>query len=413
MAVYVSKELRDEIRIRLGIDESVSGETALIGAVSRCMTVAGITDAAEYNREVLKNRQLFDALIDELVVPESWFFRDEKPFEWLAEWALAWRRKTGGVPLRILSAPCAGGQEPYSVAIVLLEAGMREGDFTVEAGDISERNLAFARAGVYKGYAFRGQRIELRDRYFRKSGDGCYAIDEKIRAMVKFRRLNLLNEVAPPEGKKYHVILCRNVLIYLTADARQRVWSWLDSALEEDGILFYGHADDASVVSERFEAAGKPGAFCLRRRPPGPAPAAVTPAPAAVRREVARRTGGTGVRPRLQTASVAPVVSAEPVSTDQADRLAVARRLADAGRLDEAASICREAVAGGHTEEGIYVLYASILGAQGKAAEAERMLRSALFLNPHNGETLLQLALLVERRGDHTEAGRLRKRLRR
>ncbi len=408
MADESLQQLRDEVRVRLGIDESVSGEQALIAAVSRCMAAQGLVDRDVYCARVLQQKELFDALIEELVVPESWFFRDLKPFAWLAEWATQRRQRAPGVPLRILSAPCAAGQEPYSVVITLLEAGFQSAEFVVEAGDVSARNLQQARAAVYKGYAFRGQREDLRQRYFTSNGEGIYTLADALRPMVAFKRMNLVQPEWDADRPRYDAVFCRNLLIYLTADARQRVVRWLTSSLAADGLLFVGHADDLNGLTKEFAMTGPPGSFCFQKREASPAekpPTIPANRPAPVRRQSERK--------RRSTPAAPPVAAAIDAVPRDSSSWSSARRLADSGQLAKAASLCETAIASGLADSEGYVLYATILSALGRDSEAERALRNALYLNPTCSDALLQLALFVERRGDLPEASRLRRRLQR
>ena len=119
------------------------------------------------------------ALVEEVVVPESWFFRDDRPFEVLADFARAgWLVDPARPPLSALSLPCAGGEEPYSIAMTLLEAGLPAGRFRVDAVDVSARSLARAIAGVYGPNSFRGAGRRLRPAYFREQ-NGAFTLDPR------------------------------------------------------------------------------------------------------------------------------------------------------------------------------------------------------------------------------------------
>src|SRR5205085_2278121 len=127
------------------------------------------------------------ALIEEVVVSETWFMRDGEPFAALAKAA---RAHAGSEPFRVLCVPCATGEEAFSIAITLQQAELR-GGFSVDAVDISERALARAQAGVFGERSFRGADVELRRRWFTRT-DGGYAIDPALKRHVTFRHGNVL-----------------------------------------------------------------------------------------------------------------------------------------------------------------------------------------------------------------------------
>ena len=121
------------------------------------------------NHRVHSSELELQALIEEVVVSESWFFRDERPFDCLREYIRKrWLDNPLQPPVRVLSLACAGGEEPYSIAMVLQDLGLPARRFEIDAVDISNRGLAVARRGVYSLNAFRGVDADFRARYFRE-----------------------------------------------------------------------------------------------------------------------------------------------------------------------------------------------------------------------------------------------------
>src|SRR5262249_28978799 len=132
-------------------------------------------------------------LIETVVVPETWFFRDAKAFEVLAEFVVhEWLPASPQGSLKILSGPCSTGEEPYSVAMALLDVGMPAHRFTIDAVDISARAVAKAKAGVYGANSFRGQSLEFRERYFEETAIG-YTLKRSVCRSVAFHQSNLLS----------------------------------------------------------------------------------------------------------------------------------------------------------------------------------------------------------------------------
>jgi chemotaxis protein methyltransferase CheR len=215
--------------------------------------------------------RLREPLIEAITTNETSFFRDGHPFEtfrshilpWLADRMLQSRKlgpRLAGLPLgRIWSAAASTGQEPYSLAITLLDflasgraPGIVESDFAILATDISARVLATAREARYRDREVkRGVPSELLERYFRREGDSWVA-REQVRRLVTFRRLNLVH---PLIGLgQFDVIFCRNVLIYFDDDTRRQIADRLHQLLSPGGLLVLGSVENLYGVSSRFES---------------------------------------------------------------------------------------------------------------------------------------------------------------
>ena len=164
-----------------------------------------------------------------------------------------------------LSIPCAAGEEPYSIAIALLELGLAPSRFLVHGVDISGRRLDQARRGVYSANALRMSQASFRDRYFRTMPQG-FELEETIRDRVTFFRASILAPTLEGEPP-YDAVFCRNLLIYLHEASRTMAMAVLDRLLARDGLLFIGHADRLSGTQgmPRFLPVGDAGAFAYRR----------------------------------------------------------------------------------------------------------------------------------------------------
>jgi chemotaxis protein methyltransferase CheR len=187
--------------------------------VRRTMARAGFDEAGRYLDFLCGNAPAFEDLAAELTVGETYFFRDPAQLDFVRREALPdIRRRTGdGHPLRVWSAGCASGEEAYSLAILLDEAG---DDAPVFASDLSRASLAKARAAVYGPWSLRGVDAAVVRRHFRPR-DGRHVLDERIRRRVSFMPLNLAADgypsLAGPWGMD--LILCRNVLMYFHPEA--------------------------------------------------------------------------------------------------------------------------------------------------------------------------------------------------
>jgi chemotaxis protein methyltransferase WspC len=396
---------------RIGLDPRAVGSDTIARALRARMSALGLDSQGAYLQRLAGSPDEQQELIEEVVIPESWFFRDDRPFAVLRSHALA--RGHGDLPvaapaLRVLSIPCACGEEPYSIAMVLLELGIAPGRFAIDAVDVSARHLAVAERGIYRANAFRGADLAFRDRYFRAGPHAeSYTLDPSVRALVRFTRGNLVDASLLSGQPPYDVIFCRNVLIYLDAAARRRAFATLDRLLAPDGLLFVGHAERLAIDEARFEAWGENAGFTLRRaRPKPPAIAPRRTEPAVRTRTPARPAEVQRATPQPQPQP--PVVDALPESSTTL--LDEAAALADRGRNDEAAERCQAALDRFGPSARAFFLLGLVRQAAGRLAEAEASFRKTIYLEPAHDEALFALALLAQRRGDLSAAEAFRRR---
>jgi chemotaxis protein methyltransferase WspC len=394
---------------RIGLDPRAVGSDTIARALRARMSVLGLDSQGAYLQRLADSPDEQQELIEEVVIPESWFFRDDRPFAVLRSHALA--RIEGDPPaatppLRALSIPCACGEEPYSIAMVLLDLGIAPGRFAIDAVDVSARHLAVAERGIYRANAFRGSDLAFRDRYFRPGPHAeSYTLDPSVRALVCFMRGNLLDASLLSSQPPYDVIFCRNVLIYLDAAARRRAFATLDRLLAPDGLVFVGHAERLTIDEARFEACGENAGFTLRRARPKP------PAIVPRRAEPAVRTRAHARPAEVQRAAPPqqpPVVDALPESSTTL--LDEAAALADRGQNDAAAERCQAALDRFGPSARAFFLLGLVRQAAGRLAEAEASFRKTIYLEPAHDEALFALALLAQRRGDLSAADGFRRR---
>lgn len=195
--------------------------------------------------------QELSELIEEVIIPETWFFRDQQPFALLGKLVKEWQQSKEKTYLRLLSAPCSSGEEPYSLVITLLDAGWPIDKFQVVALDISARSLARAQKGEYSGHSFRGEDLSFRDRYFNRTGT-AYVLKQEARSKVHFHQGNLLNQAFMAGLGLFDVVFCKNVLIYLDNAARDRAIKLLTKVMARDGVIFVGHAETQLFANRGF-----------------------------------------------------------------------------------------------------------------------------------------------------------------
>lgn len=351
-------------------------------ALQARMRELGITHDADY--AALLDGPELDQLAELVVVPESWMFRDPAAFRAAATLAERRLAHAPGARVRILSVPCAGGEEPYSMAMALADAGADRERCVIDAVDLSAVSIRRAKAARYKRHAFRGADVGFRDRYFVPDGD-AFVVREELRSAVRFSQGNLLALDRSANAGRYDVIFCRNLLIYFDEHAVARAARVLSALLADGGLLLAGPAETPALCRHGFQRLPLPGAFALAR--PGQAPAEL--AGVANPRRAARQA--------LQSLPRKPAPAPQP---EPPEPLAQAQRDADSGKLRAAADACRQVLAQTPTEAGAYFILGLVNQAEGDAAAAERNLRRCLYLDPAHYEALCALALLAEQAGD-------------
>ncbi len=406
------------LRLRIGLDPSTAGPALVRRAIRDRMRALGITPekSVEYLDTLGQSDGELQALVEEIVVPESWFFRDTHPFILLGEIASTWIDEPSRPPFRALSLPSAGGEEPYSIAMTLLDLGLTPKRFRVDAVDISERSLTVARRGFFSSNSFRANDITFRDRHFTKVPEG-FELDSQIRSSVRFHQGNVLDPTLLQGEPRYDAVFCRNLLIYLDEPARKLAVANLDRLLSFDGTLLLGHAEPLSILGPTFRARGEPRYFAfvrkagepsIERNPVKSGLPAIRPKPALPARIEIKRPGPLAVRPidaRLHDA-----VSMRDEASGIADNLETAKKLADQGRYEEASKLCEAEIKKRGPSAGTYFLLGVIRQARGEREEAESFFHKTVYLDPDHSEALFSLALLAQRRGDRTAADNFRRR---
>lgn len=399
--------IKELLKQRSGLDAEALGTAALERAVRQRAADRGCADLARYWSVLHASPTELQELIEAVVVPETWFLRDPESFAALGRLAverLGAGDRGGDAGLRLLSLPCATGEEPYSMALTLLDAGVAPARFIIDAVDISGHALALARRAEYGRNAFRGIDPLLRDRHFTGAGERWRPSDA-VRGQVRLRHGNLLGGDPLPGEPPYDIVFCRNVLIYFDRPTQQRALAMLKRLLKPDGLLFVGPSETALLLRDDFHSLKLPLAFAFRR---GPAAAA---APPVVPRATALppRPRPAGPPPRVPPRP-APPPAARAIHPPAADPLAAAARLADAGRFDEAERLCGEHLRAQPESAAALHLLGLVHDARGDVERAGDCYRKALYLDPQHREALLHLALLLEQQGRFDEAQRLHSR---
>lgn len=348
------------------------------------------------------------ALVELVVVPESWFYRDPQAFQAAAEYVRARLAGDANRMVRILSIPCAGGEEPYTMAMVLADAGVRRDGYIIDAYDISPGCVERAKSGIYSRNAFRSQDLAFRDRHFSADGED-YVINEALRRQVRFKQGNLLEFDLATRAGYYDVIFCRNLLIYFDKQTARTAIAKLDALLTENGLLFAGYAEVPSFCQHGFTPLQYPQAFGLKKEPAKPAPA-VKAVPRTAQHPARRTPQPPRNPPRLTPVPASAPIPAPPAAPPSAGLLAEARLLADLGQLKEAENKSRDHLAQAPDSAEAYFILGLVNELTNKPRLAEDYWKRCVYLQPDHYEALCHLALLAETNHDPGAAAALKAR---
>lgn len=238
---------------RIGLHPDSLSQQNWESCLQNRMQACRVESYGEYFSCLLHSVTEIQELTDLIVIPETWFFREERAFKFLTEYINRFgedHRK--GNPLKILSLGCSTGEEPYSIVICLLEAGMPLGSFRVEGVDVSKHSLSYAQKGIYGPNSFRNLRTKLRNRYFTEDYKK-FQLNDEVRFTVKFKKANVVDFPSGMTSNKYDIIFCRNLLIYLTPTLQGNLLKRIERALVPKGILILGEMENDKIAKMNFE----------------------------------------------------------------------------------------------------------------------------------------------------------------
>jgi len=401
------QKIADLLEQSIGLTVTAIGASSFRRALNNRKKFLCIDDDEQYLAKLEASFMELRRLVEEVVIPETWFFRDQEPFAYLTQYIFRSSKDLSTDLFRILSIPCSTGEEPYSIAMTLLQAGLKPSSFYIDAVDVSERSLSIARTAIYRQNSFRTKDIKFRDNFFIKSEDG-YSLNGMVREKVRFVRGNMLQPGFLESLGLYDVVFCRNLLIYFNKDSQEKAIKGIYNLLQPDGLLFTGHSEASLFMGSMFTPMAHSRAFAFQKK------SVVSEDPVAV----PRNWGGPrkaapplppARRPSIRTPRGDKARTPKPPVKDE---FKYVQGLADAGELEEAARLCENHLRQHGPAANWFYLLGVIRDSQGQPEEALKFFRKAVYLDPGNVESLVQLALLAEKAGKKDTAENYRRRAR-
>ena len=434
-----------------------------VNALSREL---GFEDSESYIDWLLSSsgtRSQIELLASHLTVGETYFFRDKKVFEALEELVLPkliQSRRESGKHLRIWSAGCATGEEPYSIAILLSKVipDLRNWNITILATDINPHFLRKAADGLYGNWSFRDPPPGIEEGFFKQTGAGRFEILSRIKELVTFSYLNLVEDTYPSllnNTNAMDIIFCRNVLMYFLPERARKAIRNLHRSLVDGGCLVVSPSESSHLLFSQFATVRSAGAILYRKAVPSPPPAGTffckphekparpstpavglvpdhgaTPVPVsanirltsqkkAPKAPLEARNPKPETRPRFDLYREALALYEEGCYGEAAEKTEglvsqnasdakglslLARIYANLGRLEKALEWCEKAIAAEKLNPVSYYLMATIFLELGRTKDAVLSLKRALYLDPNLILAHMALGNIARQRGKHKES---------
>jgi chemotaxis protein methyltransferase CheR len=413
------------LRAAAGLSFDGSRRESIAYCIAERMRATGCVDVSSYLNLLVDDAGGTEqqALLDEVTIPETHFFRNPPQIRALRAHVLPelLRQGQSTKKLRIWSAGCATGEEAYTLAMLVRELLPEQAgwDIRIVATDISTRALGAAREARYQERSFVMTEPVDQRRFFYLDADARqYVVRDEIRELVEFRHHNLVTEAPPFEPGELDIVLCRNVTIYFDRTTTKNLMNRFHHCLRDGGYLFLGHAETLWQVSDDFALVPLGDAFVYRRGVGADSRRAVLPdrrtenEPRPTRAD--RRRGPVDRRApeRLMPAEPARPALPPPAATELPplqtgpDPMAAVRAAVATGNYAEAADLAAEVTTVSPLRSEAHYLHGLALTNLGRDAEALVVLRKAVYLDPEDGFAHFLLAGALDRSGERVAAAR-------
>lgn len=415
------RKFRDLVHQHSGIYlEESKIDSLRISLVTRA-TRLGYTNLAEYYAALSRDDTEFNELLNLVTINETSFFRFPGQFEALRGTVLPeiMAGKSGqNQAMRIWSAGCSTGEEPYSIAMTMLDTGVEVAGFRpqVLGTDVSTKALARAKAGVYGKRTMMNVPEDVLTRYFETTPTGENRVNDQVRKYVDFGYQNLIKEPYPLSLMgNWDIIFCRNVTIYFRIESTRRVVQNFYDSLNEGGYLFVGHSETLTSINDRFEAVEIGGVFLYRKpvaRRSFSFSQALTPAPARVLKHgraastaaAADKPKADAAKPKHRSERVPAAPAAQQAGSDAGDPLEQARVDLREGRPEKVLETVEFVLASDPNNAEAHLLSAYVHADAGDYDEALRASHRALAINPLLPVARYILGIIYQRQGDAVRA---------
>jgi len=405
--MILSDNIKKKIENEIGADVELLGIKSVETAVASEMRANGIKKVKDYINIIDNDYLKFNLLIEKIVVPKTWFFRNKDSFLYLKNnFLLKWRMNKNNF-LNVLSIPCSTGEEPYSIAATLIEGGLKKQDFHIDAFDISQKSISIAKKGVYSKRHTHIEDLPYAKGYIHCKEDN-YIVDDRLSETVSFKKYNLMNL---NKRKKYDIIFCRNIFIYLNNEAREIVLENLKKILKKEGVIFTGHAEIGIFLNSGFNKVNSKNSFVCKIGDNGNNENIVNKVHVKRKKRIKKRV----VVSNKQLVFRNDIEKDKKVLKNDNEELLREKiiNLSDSGKYDEAMALCNEYLNKYSLNAEIFCIRGLIYQLKNDFDEAENDFTKAIYLDPYYYEALLHKSNLLTRKGKNEKAEMYRVRAKR
>jgi chemotaxis protein methyltransferase WspC len=391
-----------------GLNVDSIGLLSIARGINNSMKKCAIENTHIYTEKIKSDRQLFAELIEEIKVPETWFFRDAECFNFVKNHIIENKSVyNSSNPLRILSAPCSTGEEPYSAVMLAFDCGLKHDSIHVVATDISSESIRHAQNKVYRKSSFRNDYDNFQIKYF-TSHNTNHIISQDVAKVPVFVEDNLVKNNFLENHSKFDFIFCKNLLIYLSEQARTRVLENIKRLLKEDGALLVGLSEINYFTHNGFEQikhnmafacklSSQPHSYYTDFKPIVP----IEKAPEINSEKIISPKPKT----KMKTFEPQAVKSTNPTITIES-----VKSMADKGDFKSAENICNILLQNEYTDSEALYYMGLIQNALHNGQKAADYFKKVLYLQPDHYESLVHISLIYESDGDSQRANLYRQR---
>ncbi|MBX3043310.1 MAG: hypothetical protein KIT33_13720 [Candidatus Kapabacteria bacterium] len=392
----------------IGLNTDSIGLLSIARGISNSMQAASIESTHEFSEKIKSDKLLFQTLIEEIKVPETWFFRDVECFNYIKNHLENFKDNYSSFnPLRILSVPCSTGEEPFSAAMLLMDCGLDKNSVSITACDISINSIKHAKTGYFRNSSFRNEYSGFKEKYFTNDNYG-YKLSDEILSIPEFIEDNLVKENFLINQIQYDFIFCKNLLIYLDEEARSKVLANINRLLKDDGALLVGLSEINFFTRHGFEQIKHNMAFACKKiaEPKSQTNIQIQQNKPVINSKstpkISLKNKPTISRRRSETVLSIPAASENNIET--------VKKMADTGEFIEAEKICDIILQNEYSNfEALYYM-GLIQNALRNSSNAADYFKKVLYLQPDHYESLVHLSLIYEASGENDRANIFRDR---
>lgn len=259
--------IHDWLREYSGLDTATIGEDTLREVIRDRISILGCGSLKGYVAHLSSSAKERLIFVERVMVPETWFFRERTSLEWIAEHsAHTFLKRPGQQVFRVLSLPCMTGEETYSIAMALKDAGFANDRLRVEGVDLGRENIKRARAGEYGITSFRGRNLEFQERHLIKVNEELWRVPDTLRSVVHFEQASPLAPSFASARAPYDVIFCRNLLVYFDRETQLQTLEVLIRLLKPGGLVAAGAAEHELLEGKGFRSVNLELPFVMGKR---------------------------------------------------------------------------------------------------------------------------------------------------